>query len=129
VLFCSPRSEKVKAGLFSSVEEYTIETLPFKYLAKRKFTDFQWLREKLSLDFAGIYVDQRLMQIPPVSSKTFKEAFLQNFLNSLLERPELRNAKVLQEFLVGDDLKAIYKNVVRYALHERNPKERASTHI
>lgn len=90
-----------------------IETLPFKFVTKRTFGEFQWLREKLFMDFPGIYVGHAYIQIPPVVSKSFKAAFLQNFLNSLLERSELRNSSVLQDFLTATDLKKKYKNVVR----------------
>ena len=51
------KCEKVKAGLFSTVDEYTIETLPFKYLVKRKYNEFVWLREQFATDFPGLYVD------------------------------------------------------------------------
>lgn len=48
--------EKVKASMFTSVEEYTIETYPFGKVAKRKAPEFEWLREKLVGDFPGLYV-------------------------------------------------------------------------
>ena len=115
------KCEKVKTGMFSSAEEYTIQTLPFKYMVKRRYNDFLWLREKLVFDFPGFYVDCVLMQIPPVLSKGNQEAFLQNFLNSLMERTELKNSQVLQDFLANQDLKAIYKNV--------EPKKKSATSI
>lgn len=42
--------------MFTSVEEYTIETYPFGKVAKRKAPEFEWLREKLVGDFPGLYV-------------------------------------------------------------------------
>ena len=90
--------------MFSSTEEYTIETLPLRYTTKRKATDFEWLRDRLVMEFPGVY-------IPPAESKGDKGAFLQNFLNSLIEREELRNTRVLQDFLSGENLKQIYKSL------------------
>ena len=40
--------------------------------------------------------------------KDNRAAFLQRFLNSLLERRELRNSNFLQDFAKNQDLKKIY---------------------
>lgn len=100
----SSRAEKVKLSLFSSTEEYLIETLPLGYVIKRKQPEFDWLRDKLSNEFPAVY-------IPPIESKGNKLAFLQNFLNALIEREEFRCTQVLQDFLKGGDLRSIYKSL------------------
>lgn len=60
----------------------------------------------------GILRKGRADQIPPISAKNNREAFLQNFLNSCIERKEIRNSSLMQDFLFVQDLKSIYKSTV-----------------
>ena len=55
-LFFSP--EIVNKGIFSQkYAVYTVSTVPFKYEVKRRYRDFEWLRNILIREYPTTYVD------------------------------------------------------------------------
>ena len=102
--------KQVKPGMFHSTYiEYTIVTTPQNWEVKRRFSDFYWLRNILVQEFPFSY-------IPPMAKKNMNKnfesawlnrrmAFMQCFMNSLTEQPELRSSPHLQAFLKVQDPK------------------------
>ena len=86
------KEEKESTGIFSSDVFYTIETNPIGFKVRRTSDNFMWLRRKMIELYPGAYV-------PPCESEKDRKIFLQRFLNSILERRELRNLPVFEEFL------------------------------
>ena len=100
--------EKIEGKLFSkSYVNYLITTMPLNFKVKRRFSDFDWLRQTIMNCYSYCL-------IPPIPSKTiigdqFEESFLrkrarglEKFLNFLLIHPILKNLKVVYEFLSLD---------------------------
>ena len=98
--------EKVAGKLFTKAYmTYIITTSPLNLKAKRRYSDFEWLRQIL-LNFYSSSV------IPPIPKKNkigqdkFNEAFLikrtrtlEKFLNFLLEDPVIKVSQILYDFL------------------------------
>jgi hypothetical protein len=98
------KEEKIKTGTFSTDIFYTIQTTPMDYSVKRSFKHFEWLRSKLFDTYPGAFV-------PPIESDSNRSAFLNNFLKSILERRELRNLQVFEDFLKLEKLESAYKSL------------------
>ena len=98
--------EKVAGKLFTKAYmTYLITTSPVNLKAKRRYSDFEWLRQIL-LNFYSSSV------IPPIPKKNkighdkFNESFLikrtrtlEKFLNFLLEDPVIKVSQILYDFL------------------------------
>ena len=96
--------EKISGGIFSkSFILYTIETQPFGYKTKKRYSDFLWLRNTLSLMYSNCV-------IPPLCKKNYIDRFnedlinkrmrsLEKFLNGLLIHPLIKNSQILFDFL------------------------------
>jgi hypothetical protein len=98
--------EKVAGKLFTKAYmTYLITTSPVNLKAKRRYSDFEWLRQIL-LNFYSSSV------IPPIPKKNkighdkFNETFLikrtrtlEKFLNFLLEDPVIKVSQILYDFL------------------------------
>ena len=98
--------ERVDPGFFyKSYITYLITTTPLNFKVRRRYSDFKWLREKLSNYYIGNI-------IPSLTSKskffkdTFEESFLQKrarkferFLNFLLKDPIIKNSQLLFHFI------------------------------
>jgi hypothetical protein len=120
--------EKIDKGVFTkSFTSYLVETFPFKYQVRKRFSDFEWLQNIMNSQFVN-YV------IPPMPHKNFSDRFsealilkrtrmLKKFLDGFLIHPTMRHSKTLQEFLSinseedFEELKKKYENI------KNNPEE------
>ena len=96
--------EKVSGGIFSkSFISYTVETQPFDYRTKKRYSDFLWLRNTLSLMYSNCV-------IPPLCKKNYVDRFsealinkrmrsIEKFMNGLLIHPLIKNSQILFDFL------------------------------
>ena len=96
--------EKVSGGIFSkSFILYTVETKPFNYRTKKRYSDFLWLKNVLSLMYSNCV-------IPPLCKKNYVDRFsdalinkrmrsIEKFMNGLLIHPLIKNSQILFDFL------------------------------
>ena len=94
--------KKVDKGIFSkSFYSFLVVTNPLNLNVNRRYSDFDWLRERLSI----IYNTNIL---PPLSKKgkiveerkiNRRMRDLEKFLNYLLKDPLIKNSKILYDFL------------------------------
>ena len=94
----------VEGGFFSrSYVTYSINTIPFNFNVRKRYSDFEWLRNIL-----GIIYPQ--MVIPPMPKKNFGYRFneefiskrlraLEKFLNGISIHPLLRSNEIFYDFL------------------------------
>jgi len=98
--------QKVEGKLFSkSYIVYIVTTSPLNYKVKRRFSDFEWLRQTI----ANVYGYCAIPTIPKknkIGGDDFDEAFLrkrsrtfEKFLGYLMIHPILKHLKVVYEFL------------------------------
>jgi hypothetical protein len=123
-------SRNVKGGMLK--REYTvykISSQPFGWEVERRYSDFEWLRGYLYDDFP-------FTVIPPIPDKDvadktdpnvveLRRNWLQKFLDSCIDHPELRSSAHLQGFLRLKDDKSweIFKNGIKSAgFKQRNFK-------
>lgn len=94
---------------------YKVVTSPFSWTVKRRYSEFEWLRETLLAYFPGHFVGSR--QVPPIPNKRAKGAskddtvakrqkFLQHFLTAVLQSPALASSEAFEGFLRLEDQKA-----------------------
>ena len=120
--------EKVSGGIFSkSFISYTVETQPFDYKTKKRYSDFLWLRKTLSLMYSNCV-------IPPLCKKNYVDRFnealinkrmrsMEKFLNGLLIHPLIKNSQILFDFLSVQNEADFYKKKKKYG------KITAPTHV
>ena len=96
--------EKVSGGIFSkSFISYTVETFPFNFKTKKRYSDFLWLRNTLSLMYSNCV-------IPPLCKKNYVDRFsealinkrmrsIEKFMNGLLIHPLIKSSQILFDFL------------------------------
>ena len=96
--------EKIDKGLFSKAyTTFLITTQPQLHKVRKRYTDFEWLKNILSLHYPYTL-------IPPLPKKNFDKRFnesflakrmhsLENFLNYLLQNPLIKNSTILTDFL------------------------------
>lgn len=99
--------EKVEGSFFSkSYVTYSVQTEPFGYKVRKRYSDFDWLRNYL----LGHYIN---CVVPPLCKKTFGNRFdetliskrtrsMEKFLNALVIHPIIRHSQVLYDFLTTD---------------------------
>ena len=98
--------QKVEGKLFSkSYIVYIVTTSPLNFKVKRRFSDFEWLRQTI----ANVYGYCAIPTIPRknrIGGDDFEEAFLrkrlrtfEKFLGYLMIHPVLKHLKVVYEFL------------------------------
>jgi len=98
--------QKVEGKLFSkSYVVYIVTTSPLNFKVKRRFSDFEWLRQTI----ANVYGYNAIPTIPrknKIGGDDFEEAFLrkrsrtfEKFLGYLMIHPVLKHLKVVYEFL------------------------------
>ena len=120
--------EKVSGGIFSkSFISYTVETQPFGFRTKKRYSDFLWLRKTLSLMYSNCV-------IPPLCKKNYYDRFndalinkrmrsIEKFLNGLLIHPLIKNSQILFDFLSVENEQDFYKKKKKYG------KITAPTHV
>jgi len=90
--------EKIDKGIFTkSFTSYLVETLPFKFQVRKRFSDFEWLQNILNTQFSN-YV------IPSIPHKNYGDRFTEALI--------LKRTRMLKKFL---DVK-IYLVEVIYAI-------------
>ena len=111
--------EKVSGGIFSkSFISYTLETQPFNFKTKKRYSDFLWLRKTLSLMYSNCV-------IPPLCKKNYVDRFnetlinkrmrsIEKFLNGLLIHPLIKNIQILFDFLSVQNEEDFYKKKKKY---------------
>ena len=101
--------EKVDGGIFGkSYITYLVETYPFGYKIRKRYSDFEWLRNALSLQYVGCV-------IPPLCKKNYGDRFsenlvhkrtrlLQKFIEGILVHPLMRNSQIFYDFIsIGNE--------------------------
>ena len=113
--------EKIDKGVFTkSFTSYLVETFPFKFQVRKRFSDFEWLQNIFSTQFAN-YV------IPPMPHKNYGDRFseglilkrtrmLKKFLNGILIHPIMKHSEILYQFLSFseeefEEMKKKYNNI------------------
>jgi PX domain len=107
--------EIVNKGIFSQkYAVYTVSTVPFKYEVKRRYRDFEWLRNILIREYPTTYVSNvNDPKIPPMAEKTNRNLdkdylnkraeTLQQFIDQVIESETLRSSLQLLSFLKVTD--------------------------
>ena len=96
--------EKVDGGIFGkSYVTYLVETDPFGFKVRKRYSDFEWLRNALSLQYVGCV-------IPPLCKKNYGDRFtetlvlkrkrlLQKFMEGILVHPLMRDSQIFYDFI------------------------------
>ena len=113
--------EKVDGWLIftKSYVSYQIITLPFNFKVRRRYSDFEWLRNILS----QIYVNCIL---PPIPKKNYGDRFnenliskrqrgLEKFLYGLVIHPLIKHSEILYDFLSNTNEEQFNNNKKKYA--------------
>ncbi len=97
--------QKIEGGIFSkSYITFLVSTIPLKLQVRRRYSDFEWLRNLL----INLYPTSVIPFLPKKSSfgDRFNEVFLnkrmrflEKFMKFLITDPLIRNSKLLYEFL------------------------------
>ena len=111
--------EKVSGGIFSkSFINYTVETQPFGFRTKKRFSDFLWLRKTLGTMYSNCV-------IPPLCKKNYVDRFnetlinkrmrsIEKFINGLLIHPLIKNSQILFDFLSVENEAEFHKKKKKY---------------
>ena len=111
--------EKKEGGIFSkSYVSYLVETEPFAFQTRKRFSDFLWLRKTL----ASVYSH---CVIPPLCKKNYADRFSEYLVNKrmrsiekyfagLLIHPLIRNSQILYDFLSTEKEQEFYKKKKNY---------------
>ena len=96
--------QKMEGGIFSKgYITYLVKTQPLKFEVRRRFSDFEWLREILKNQYINCI-------IPPVYKKSYfmglddyvvskRIRVLQKFISEILHHPLLRNSQIFYDFI------------------------------
>ena len=96
--------QKVDGGLFSkSYVTYLMQTTPLGYKIRKRYSDFDWLRNILSI----IYVN---CVIPPLCKKNYSDRFsevliskrtraIERFMNGILIHPLMKTSEIFYNFI------------------------------
>lgn len=96
--------EKIDGGFFSKAYViYLVTTEAFNFSVKRRYSDFEWLREIFSEQFPNLI-------IPPIPLKNFSDRFneefiekrkryLQKFIHNIDNNPILANTAIYYDFI------------------------------
>ena len=99
--------EKVPGGIFSkSYISYLMETNPFGFKVRKRYSDFEWLYNILNNLYLGCL-------IPPLCKKNYGDRFTENlifkrtrlfqrFMEGILVHPLLRNSQIIYDFISID---------------------------
>jgi hypothetical protein len=102
--------EKVEGNFFSkSYVSYLITTSPFNWNVRRRFSDFEWLRQTLMNHYNYCLIPcipKKPKNLNKIVNDKFDKDFLakrsrnfEKFLNYIILDPILKNVPVIQEFL------------------------------
>ena len=117
IKFSSP--EKIEGGIFAkSYVTYLVETNPFGFRVRKRYSDFEWLRNILSVHYPQCV-------IPPLCKKKFGDRFsgkfvnkrarlLQKFMEGILVHPLMRNSTIFYDFISCDNEEEIEKKKKGY---------------
>ena len=120
--------EKKEGGIFSkSYVSYLVETEPFDFKTRKRYSDFLWLRNTLALVYCQCV-------IPPLCKKNYVDRFSDNLINKrmrsiekffggLLVHPLIRNSQILYDFLSTEKEQEFHKKKQKYG------KITAPTHV
>ena len=118
--------EKIEGGIFGkSYVTYLVETNPFGFRVRKRYSDFEWLKNILSLQYPQCV-------IPPLCKKKFGDRFnekfvnkrarlIQKFMEGILVHPLMRNSKIYYDFISCDNEEEIDKNKKKY--EKKKPPE------
>ena len=99
--------EKVDGGfLAKSYVSYLVQTEPFGFKVRKRYSDFDWLRNYLCSHYINCV-------IPPLCKKNYGNRFdehliskrtrsIEKFFQSLLIHPVIKHSKILYDFLSSD---------------------------
>ena len=124
-------TREMKAGTFKKdYVVYQIKTLPYDWIVERRYSEFEWLREVLDIDFPFTFV-------PPIPDKELasksedvvakRKNWMQLFLNSIVDHPELKSTLHVQGFLRLSDAasyESFKKQISDSSMKQRNLVER-----
>ena len=111
--------EKVEAGIFSKPYiSYGVSTIPLNLKARKRYSDFEWLHQKLADHFINCI-------IPPLCKKNYMEQFnedfiskraraLERFMNGIAIHPILRNSFIFYDFMAIKDNDEFKQKKVMY---------------
>ena len=113
--------EKVEGGIFSkSYVSYLVKTEPFEFKNRKRYSDFLWLRNTLSVIYSHCV-------IPPLCKKNyldnkFNEGLvakrmrsIEKFIQGLLVHPLMRNSEILYDFLSIEKDSDYHKKKQKYS--------------
>lgn len=97
---------------------YTVTTAPLGWEVKRRFSDFEWFRNMITKLYPHVYVRMDNRKVPPIPPKKHSGRFeskfvekrrklLQNFLNSLISSPILKDSTFIIDFLSNTNSNAV----------------------
>ena len=102
--------ETKEGGIFSkSYVTYLVTTKPFNFQVRRRFSEFEWLRNILMSQYINCI-------IPPLYKKTYfmgindyiitkRMRILNKFMNEILSNPLLENSQIFYDFITIKDSK------------------------
>ena len=111
--------EKKEGGIFSkSFISYLVETAPFNFRTRKRYSDFLWLRNSLSLIYSHCV-------IPPLCKKNYVDRFsevlinkrmrsIEKFIQGLLIHPLIKNSQILYDFLSIEKETEFHKKKQKY---------------
>ena len=111
--------EKIEGGIFEkSYVSYLLETNPFGFRVRKRYSDFEWLRNILSNFYPQCV-------IPPLCKKKFGDRFseklvnkrqrlLQKFMEGITVHPLIRNSKIFFDFISCDNEEEAEKKKKNY---------------
>ena len=100
--------EKIEGGIFSkSYVTYLVEAVPLGTKVRKRYSDFEWLREMMQKIYLGSV-------IPPIPRKNYGDRFnetfiskrmrgLERFMNGLAIDPLMRDSSILCDFLTVEN--------------------------
>ena len=107
--------EKVDGGFFSrDTVSFTVAAIPFGFVVKRNYLDFEWLRDIL----IKLYNINFIPSLPSLflynkenEDSFYKECIrnLEKFMNYLLNDPIIKNSQILFDFLCQENEKEFLK--------------------
>ena len=111
--------EKIEGGIFTkSYVTYLVETNPFGFRVRKRYSDFEWLKNILALHYPNCIM-------PPLCKKNFSDRFsekfvnkrvrlIQKFMEGILVHPLMRNSIIFYDFISCDNEEEIEQKKKNY---------------